>query len=343
MAASFSVEFVISGQHQRVGGNGVFARPRAEGFRDVSPSDHQSLIAEIAGGRPWREAVDERFAQSRAWLHRVITSPARTSFFDTVLPSGEGIALDIGAGWGQIARPLAARRPVVALEPVAERLAFIQAAARQEGCHERMAFLEVDFLEAEFITRFDVICAIGVLEWAGAFQDREDPQSRQRRFLAKVRQDLQPGGAFVLGIENRLGLKYLLGSPDDHIGVPHIANLPAPLASRRWSAVSGQTLRSFTYSVAELTELLRGAGFHRIEFFGAFPDYKVPEHIVAFGADGATLNDWLLRNVAPREHNGFDGTPVTEEFQETLAAHYRTLAREGIAHRLVPSFFVRAS
>lgn len=333
----------MAGQHERVQGGNSFARPRADGFRDVSQSDHQALLDEVASGRPWREVIDARFATARPWLHRVITSPARTSFLEQVLPASDGAALDIGAGWGQIARALAQRRPVVALEPVAERLAFIEAAARQEGCHARMAFLEIDYLETEFVTRFDSVCAIGVLEWVGAFQGHEDPQARQRRFLAKIRQDLRPGGSFVLGIENRLGLKYLLGSPDDHIGVPHIANLPAPLAIRRWSQTSGHPLRSFTYSSTELAEMLHQAGFQKLEFFGAFPDYKVPENIVPFGPDGAALNDWLLRNAVPREHNGYDGTHVTDEFQETLAAHYQTLAQEGVAHRFVPSFFVRAS
>ena len=122
----------------------------------------------------------------------------REDLFDAVLPPGDGPALDIGAGWGQITRPLAARRPVVAVEPVAERLGFIQAAARQDGVHDHIAYLEADYLEVEFSDRFAVICAIGVLEWAGAFQNEVDPQERQRAFPA-----LEPRarGAFGLPIE----------------------------------------------------------------------------------------------------------------------------------------------
>jgi len=251
--------------------------------------------------------------------------------------------LDIGAGWGQICRPLARDRPVVAVEPVAERLAFIRAAAQQEGVADRITYLEADYLELEFDTRFEVICAIGVLEWAGAFQTHSDPQERQRHFLRKTRAELATGGCLVLGIENRIGLKYLLGAPDDHIGVPNIACLPAPLAAQRWKAASEHTLRSFTYSRAELQQLLHDVGFERIEFFGAFPDYKLPEQIIPFGEDGRKIDRWLSQHVPPTEHNGYDGSPLPSEFIEALNAQYQTLALEGVAHSFVPSFFVRAS
>ena len=194
-----------------------YAAPRAEGFRDTPATELRSLIAELDTGRPWREAVAARYAATNHWLYRIVADPSRTAFFEQVLPRGQGAVLDIGAGWGQIARPLAKMRPVVALEPVAERLAFIEAAARQDGVHEQIAYVEADYLEVDFTDGFESICAIGVLEWAGAFQNHTDPQQRQLDFLRKVRLELIPGGALVIGIENRLGLKYLL-----EIGRAHV-------------------------------------------------------------------------------------------------------------------------
>lgn len=343
MSSPAFVTFNHQGASRSLALGGHFAAPRATGFRDTPAADQLSLVAEIEAGRPWAEVVRERYGNSRPWLYRIIADPSRIAFFDSVLPAGEGPVLDIGAGWGQITRPLAARRPVVCVEPVAERMAFIRAAARQEGVHDRIACVESDYLELEFTTRFAAVCAIGVLEWAGAFQESSDPQRRQRDFLTKIRRDLAPGGALVLGIENRIGLKYLLGCPDDHIGVPHIACLPAPLAARRWHEATRHTLRSFTYTMPELTDLLRDAGFSRAEFFAAFPDYKLPSAIVPIGPDGAAVSDWFNRNAPPPEHNGYDGTPLDAAFQESLSAHYKTLAAARIAHHFVPSFFVRAT
>lgn len=320
-----------------------FAIPREHGFRDTAPSELAAIVSEIESGQNWRSVVDAHFATKNPWLHSIITSPSRTAFFGSVLPEGDREVLDIGAGWGQLSRPLAAQRPVVALEPVAERLAFIRAAARQDAVADRLAFVEADYLELEFETRFTAICAIGVLEWVGAFQSHANPQERQRQFLRKTRSELASGGHLILGIENRIGLKYLLGCPDDHIGVPGIACLPAPLASKRWLAASGHALSSFTYSQSELRALLSDAGFQKIEFFAAFPDYKLPAVILPFGETGEPVNTWLASHPIPPEHNGYDGSPLSAEFLEALNAHYRTLASEGIAHSFVPSFFIRAS
>ena len=89
--------------------------------------------------------------------------------------------------------------------------------------------------------------------------------------------------------------------------------------------------------------MLRAAGFTQIEFFAAFPDYKLPKQIISLKDNGSALNAWLLNAEAPTEHNGYDGSPLDAGFKETLAAQYRTFAAEGIARHFVPSFFVRAS
>ncbi|HEY4301524.1 MAG TPA: class I SAM-dependent methyltransferase [Candidatus Didemnitutus sp.] len=338
----YAVNFRHRGRDHTVRAGEHFGLNSDQGFRDTTASDLTALVAEVNAGRPWREAVQERYATTKPWLHRIIAAPIRTSFLGAVLPAETSPVLDIGSGWGQVARVLAASRPVVALEPVAERLAFIDAAARQDGVRDRIVSVGADYLDVDFAERFSAICAIGVLEWAGAFQDREDPRQRQARFLEKTRRDLAPGGALVIGIENRIGLKYLLGCPDDHLGVAGIACLPAEIAARRWRQHSGAAMQSFTYNQDELEKMLCRAGYTAIEFFGAFPDYKVPEQIIEFGEAGATVNAWLREGGLPAEHNGYDGSPLAPELMETLAAHYRTFAEAGIGHHFVPSFFVRA-
>ena len=320
-----------------------YAIPREAGFRDTATSELSAIVAAIESGQTWRSLIDERFAAEKPWLHSIITAPERTAFLGPVLPDGNGVVLDVGAGWGQLSRPLARGRPVVALEPVAERLAFIRAAARQDGVADNIAYVEADYLDLEFETRFSAICAIGVLEWVGAFQSHTDPQERQRQFLRKARTELAPDGHLIVGIENRLGLKYLLGCPDDHLGVAGIACLPAALARARWQASQGHALSSFTYSQSELRALLLEAGFQKIEFFGAFPDYKLPTAIVPLDPQGDLLNDWLSTHQPPLEHNGYNGSALVPELTEALNAHYRTLALERAAHPFVPSFFVRAS
>lgn len=320
---------------------GRYDQPAAEGFTDTPSAEMRAILAEVDAGAPWREVVGARFAGSRPWLHDIILSPRRRAFFP-LLPAA-GAVLDIGCGWGQLSLPLAAAgREVVALEPGAERLDFVAAAARQDGLDRQMTFIGADYLDCTFPAAFGAILVVGVLEWVGSFQSRSPPQDRQRAFLAKVRGELAPGGALVLGIENRLGLKYLLGVPDDHIGVPHIACLDAALARTRWEARTGHPLRSFTYTAAELASLLAAAGFNEVSFYGAWPDYKLPELILPLTANGAAANAHFRQHPPPPEHNGHDGQTLDEATQATLQSHYRSLADLGTVQHFAPSFFVVA-
>jgi ubiquinone/menaquinone biosynthesis C-methylase UbiE len=338
-----TIQFEHNGTARTLSPGGHFAAPKPQGFRDTATGELRAIVAEIEAGRPWSEAVTERYAQSNPWLHAIVTSDRRQLHLDKLVPPGDGWALDIGAGWGQASRPLAKTRPVVALEPVSERLAFIRASARQEGADTRLAYVEADYLEVNFTTRFQVITAIGVLEWVGAFQDKTDPRERQRVFLAKTRRELAPGGCLIVGIENRLGLKYLLGCSDDHLGVPHIACLPADRAGIRWREHANQKLATFTYSRVEMEELLRVAGFTQVEFFAAFPDYKVPQLIVPLDRGPGSGLPAAGGQPAPAEHNGYNGTPLPESDQQRLRALYGRLAQEGVLPHFVPSFFIRAS
>lgn len=342
--AASPLHFRFRGSEQRLAFGESFGVPSPPGFTDTPANEMQAIIAAVRSGQPWREEIARRFSTTRRWLHDIILSPKRAGFFPLVAPSLGPRVLDIGCGWGQLTLPIAQRGiDVVALEPVAERLGFVQTAAVQDRCADRIAFVGANYLECEFGPAFSAILSIGVLEWAGAFQDQEDPQARQQRFLEKIRRELAPGGALIVGIENRTGLKYLLGCPDDHLGVAGIACLPVDLARRRWQEHSGHPLRSFTYTDVELSARLRAAGFSQIELFAALPDYKLPETIVSLADGGQQLNALIRDGLNVAEHNGYTGEALAPAAQETLVATYRSLAAQGIAHHFAPSFFVRAT
>jgi 2-polyprenyl-3-methyl-5-hydroxy-6-metoxy-1,4-benzoquinol methylase len=321
---------------------GLWAAPTpGKNYRDTATTTLETITAAVAQGRPWREVVAEHYAHSHPWLHQIVSSPARDLFFRQHPPAAAARILDIGSGWGQIALPLAHRPDlqVTALEPTPERMAFIRAAASQEQVAGRMHFVQANFLDLNFAPSFDLISCIGVLEWVPQFRPG-DPFQLQIEFLRKSRAALRPAGRLVIGIENRLGLKYLMGAPDDHIGAPQITVYDAELATRKWQAATGQELRCFTRSKTELARMLTQAGFEQATFFAALPDYKLPRHIIPLDNAKALDAFFLDGNFAP-EHNGSNGQAL--DFQVELQSHYRSLADLGVSEAFAPSFFVVAA
>jgi len=311
----------------------------ASTYRDTPAQTQRDIIAQIEAGTPWREAVARHYQATAPWLYRIVTDPSRDLFFRQYPVAAGSTILDIGAGWGQISLPLARENMVVALEPTPERLAFIRAVAGQEKLARRLICIQSDFLDVEFEPVFDLVCCIGVLEWVPKFRPGR-PRDLQRAFLARIRAALKPGGALVVGIENRLGLKYLLGSSDDHIGSPNIAVLDATLADRRFREATGTDLRSYTYTLAEYTELFVEAGFTQLRAYAAFPDYKVPEFIRP--ADEGLENELAQGRVLPEEHDGSNGSRLAPVLQEALRSHYRSLAQNRISRYFAPSYFLVA-
>jgi 2-polyprenyl-3-methyl-5-hydroxy-6-metoxy-1,4-benzoquinol methylase len=333
------ITFRYADQRIQLGAGETWSAPSAgDTYRDTSASELQAIVREVENGIPWREAVGRHFAETNPWLYQAVTSPKRDLFFRLYPPFAGAKVIDIGAGWGQTSLPLAQRCEVTALEPTPERLAFIRAAARQSNVASRMNFIGTDFFDVEFESDFDLAFCIGVLEWVPKFREG-DPRELQIEFLKRIHSSLRPGGQLVLGIENRMGLKYLLGAADDHIGTPGIAMYDALLAARKWRNLSGQELRSFTYTQPELKELLKAADFHSVAFYAAVPDYKLPEIITPLGP---LTEAHFASKPHISEYHGNDGRPFGEEQQEELHSHYRSLARMGIAGNFAPSYFVVA-
>ena len=334
------IDFILDGESISLIQSEGFQLSRQSNYRDTSIQEMDDVLAKMQDGKHWKNAVEETFAESNPWLHSIITHPSRSKFLEEHPPTPDDLVLDIGAGWGQTALPLARTNRVCALEPTPERLGFIQAAAQQEKVEKNLYFLGADYLDVDFKTRFDLILSIGVLEWVGAFRNDSSAKETQRIFLAKIRRELNKSGRLVIGIENRLGLKYLRGCRDDHTGKVDISCYQQDLANKLFQEATGRELRCLTYSMSEYQNMLLAAGFSSIKFHAAFPDYKLPQVILP--ANGCnTVNNFFKSGQFIAEHDGCDGQEIPE--QEKLKSLYLSLAEIGIAHYFAPSFFIECS
>jgi hypothetical protein len=161
---------------------------------------------------------------------------------------------------------------------------------------------------------------IGVLEYAPTFFGGPDPQAA---FLRRAGELLEPDGALLIAIENKIGLKYICGAPEDHTSVVYDSIYDYP---------DFKGVRTFTRK--ELAEVLRSAGFDSIEWFYPLPDYKFPHYVYS-------------DSVAPRDSNrvwDVCAQKAVGNHREIISEKLfgRTLARAGLFHEFANSFLVVA-
>ncbi|WBV22801.1 class I SAM-dependent methyltransferase [Pantoea piersonii] len=167
--------------------------------------------------------------------------------------------LEIGSGCGAITRFLGeSGAHVTAIEGSLRRATI--ARKRCAG----MDNIDVICASSEKIPdlgEFDYVMLIGVLEYANSFLGK----GGQKKLLESCRTRLTRQGALFIAIENKLGLKYLAGAKEDHLGVPMLG------INNAYSENGVCTLGR-----EELKDLIRESGYHHIEEYLPFPDYKLP-------------------------------------------------------------------
>lgn len=168
--------------------------------------------------------------------------------------------LEIGSGCGALTGLLCRKAAQVETVEISPRRAEIAAYRWHEA--ENLTIHVGNLAEIPFEKKFDLITLIGVLEYAPSFTHTARPCED---FLASIKRLLAPGGKLVIAIENRLGLKYWSGAPEDH-------------TSRRFDGITGYQGVSHvrTFSKKELTEMLTSCGLAGLSWYYPYPDYKLP-------------------------------------------------------------------
>jgi SAM-dependent methyltransferase len=192
-----------------------------------------------------------------------------------LLPGAHGIAVDVGAGLGTHTIALArSARHVYALDRSLRRASLTAARARAEGLpNVTVAHADASRIPLASET-CDLALLIGVLEWTGL--GARDPGAAQRLVLSEIKRVLKPGGQLLIGIENRFGAQYFVGTREEHTNLRFGSLLPRRLANAYSRALRHCPMTNHTYSRAALLELVRGAGLQaRLGF--ALPSYSEPQ------------------------------------------------------------------
>lgn len=171
--------------------------------------------------------------------------------------------LEIGSGCGAITGLLCRKLGQVTSVELSKRRAEINFAR-----NSRMENLEIcvgNLNDMDFRNKFDYVILNGVFEYAMSFTPGAHPYET---FLMNVSQFLKPEGILLVAIENRLGLKYFAGAPEDHTdgyfdGIKEYEN--------------NSSVR--TFSRQEWMKLMESCGLGHYRFYYPYPDYKFPREI----------------------------------------------------------------
>ncbi len=270
------------------------------------------------------DGSDELAAEIGDWPTHYHCSPQRSNILRLFRIEPGTSVLEIGAGTGALTRYLAERGAVVtALEGTRARAESI--AMRCRGM-ESVEVVCGDFKNFEPSDTFDIVLVVGVLEYAASDAGgRSAPSS----FLDRVVACLKPRGVVILAIENQLGLKYLLGGKEDHLG-------------RAWVGIEGYPgdhgVR--TWGRHNLREMLSGSGLSAQRWFFPFPDYKTPSSIVSKAAYGVAEAPTLIDQFAAPPI--IDYADPERPVRDDRAAH-RVFLGEDIGPDVANSFLVAAT
>jgi len=237
----------------------------------VSYSDGEELEQHICGlvGQAADRSSLSSFAVAEysSWPVRYHCCPERGKLLRHFDFSGLDV-LELGAGMGAASRVIAeSARSFVAVEGTQPRINVLKQRLKDLDNWEAVVS-NIDVYETD--RRFDVVCLIGVLEYAELYTTPPDGGSPFDWMMKKAESFLKPGGVVIVAIENRNGIKYWAGAPEDHTGQMFDGICGYPM---------GKTVR--TFSRARLLQFFREAGVGSVDEYFPWPDYKTPHAVVS--------------------------------------------------------------
>ena len=258
------------------------------------------------------------------WPSKYHLSSQRANLLYPVLNiiSGAEI-LEVGSGCGVITRYLAETgKEITALEGSRRRSEITAARCRDL---KNVQVYNDNFLDFDIDKKFDLVTLIGVLEYSNMYSDAHDPV---QELLKKAKKFLKPNGVLVIAIENRLGLKYFAGAPEDHLNVPYIG------IENRYPKKS-----AVTFGKKELEQVLHDVDFQVQEFLFAFPDYKFP--LAVFTKSGILDQTINIADILKTRTTYYQNSPYTSSFSEESV--WPLIAKNGLVGDLANSFLILAS
>jgi len=234
------------------------------GMETYSDGDVENIIYQYA-----KDKTDIRLLPTSELNYPIIyhLSEVRENILNWYPFKKGAVVLEMGAGCGALTGCLCERAEKVVSMDISERRSRINFTRHQQ--YDNLEVIVGNINRIEFEEPFDYIVINGVLEYAAMFTEGPTPYETCLKHLMKY---LKPCGKVLIAIENKLGIKYFAGSPEDHTneyftGLNGYVNSPVK-----------------TFGKNELEELLGVCGFRYTKFYYPYPDYKFPTEMFTAGS-----------------------------------------------------------
>lgn len=177
--------------------------------------------------------------------------------------------LELGCGCGAISRFLGEQGLVV--DAVEGSPARAELAALRCRDLENVSVYCANFNTLDLpLETYDLICLVGVTEYAARFTEGDGAEQPVARLLKVLTKSLTRGGVVMVAIENRTGMKYVLGAHEDHY-------------AKRFVGINEyfgvQDIN--TYTLSEWERIFQQAGVRDRKVYLPFPDYKLPRVVLS--------------------------------------------------------------
>lgn len=182
--------------------------------------------------------------------------------------------VDLGTGFGFLAIAAAQRGAshVVAIDANPNRLDQVEARASAAGV--AVETRNTNLLRPDALPDADIAFLIGVVEYAGLWEDRVAVADLQRQIFRTAYESLRPGGLLVFGSKNRIWPRFLVD--DVHRRKPLLNVLPRRVADWLSLAVDGVPYRHHIHSPRRWRAMVLAAGFSDVETYYPHFSYQFP-------------------------------------------------------------------
>ncbi len=264
------------------------------------------------------ENIDDVFEKDIRWPVFYHLTPIRKNIINWYPFKDNSEVLEIGAGMGAITEALCEKcKNVVSVELSKNRATSI---ATRNKNRENLEIIVGNLNDIDFKERkFDYITLIGVFEYAALYTNTKNPYID---FLNNIKKLLKPDGKLLIAIENKFGMKYFLGAPEDHTNI-------------KYDGITGYSNESSvrTFGKQEIENILSETGFKSRKFYYPLPDYKLPSLIFS---DEYLPTVQTIENYKPYY---YEGTQI--EFDEIKA--YKEIIKNNMFSFFANSFFIETS